>query len=230
MKKIGILGGMSWQSTIDYYRHINQMINERMGGLHSAECLVHSADFQKVASLQQDNNWKGLARYLSRHLKSLESAGATFAIMASNTVHLIHEELSKEINIPLIHIVDAVGEQLYRQKIRKVGILGTSYTLDLGLYNHRLQASYHVESLLPGADQSRKLDEIIFGSLAHGQVTREGSSSVHSIAHDLMGQGAEAIVLGCTELGMLHPFRQAVYDAALIHCQKAVDISLQAKT
>ncbi|MBS3807732.1 MAG: amino acid racemase [Bacteroidales bacterium] len=229
MKKIGILGGMSWQSTVFYYRHINRMINERLGGLYSGECLVHSVDFQRVVDLQSNNDWKGLVRYLSTHLKSLETAGSAFAIMASNTVHLIHDELSKDIKIPLVHIVDAVGERLYLDGKGKVGVLGTSYTLKHGLYKDRLREYFRVGSLLPNGDQAGRLDEVIFGSLAHGRVTGEASSCVYSIANDLMQRGAGAIVLGCTELGMLQPFEQPAYDAALIHCQKAVDIALKGK-
>lgn len=220
---------MSWQSTVFYYRHINRMINERLRGLHSAECLVHSVDFQRVVDFQSHNDWNGLARYLSIHLKSLESAGAAFAIMASNTVHLIHDELSKDIKIPLVHIVDAVGERLYLNGTGKVGILGTSYTLKHGLYNRRLSAYFRVQTILPNEDQAGQLDEVIFGSLAHGRVTGEASSRVYSIANDLIQRGAEAIVLGCTELAMLQPFEQPAYDAALIHCQRAVDIALEGK-
>ena len=230
MNKIGILGGMSWQSTVLYYRHINRLVNERLGDLHCAECVVSSVDFQRVVDFQRSTDWKGLARYLSGHLKSVELAGADFALMASNTVHLVYDELSEDLKIPLVHIVDAVGEQLHRRKIKKVGVLGTSYTLKHGLYDHRLRQSFQVESILPNADQAGKLDKLIFGELAHGHVAGEVSSGVFSIVHDLMQRGAEAIVLACTELGMLKPFEYPVFDAALIHSQKAVDMALGKKS
>jgi len=230
LKKIGILGGMSWQSTAFYYRHINRMLNERMGGLHSAECVLYSVDFQRVVDFQKAGDWSGLAGYLSTPVSSLESVGARMVIMASNTVHLVYEEIVKQVSIPVVHIVDAVGERLYLDSIRKVGILGTRYTLQHELYNHRLRANYRAESILPNKDQSEKLDEMIFGDLSRGQVTRQVASDVSIIADDLMKQGAEALILACTELSMLQLDEFPVYDSARIHCQKAVIEALEGKS
>lgn len=227
MKTIGLLGGMSWESTADYYHQINTAIKNELGGLHSAKIALFSVDFAEIEALQHKGEWLQAGELLANAAKSVEMAGADFLILCTNTMHIVAEQIQQNIKIPLIHIADATGEVLQQKKIKTVGLLGTSFTMKQDFYKKRLETRYSVNIIIPSESERKQVHDIIYKELCQGEITDEAKATYLSIIKNLAKAGAEGIILGCTEIGML--IKQAdtetpLFDTTLIHAEKAVQL------
>ncbi len=229
MKTIGLIGGMSWESSQTYYRLLNEQVRERLGGLHSAKVILNSVDFAEIEPLQHQGDWRGTADILVKAAQSLEAAGADFYLIGTNTMHKVAPEVQKNVKIPLLHIVDATAEALKADGITTVGLLGTKFTMEQAFYRERLEAQ-GLKVLIPNEVQRNAVHEVIFKELCLG-VTKSASKQAYlDIISDLDQQGAQAVILGCTEIGMLiKPTDTPVplYDTTDLHANAAVTYALK---
>ncbi|WP_417688520.1 aspartate/glutamate racemase family protein [Pseudidiomarina sp.] len=229
MKTIGLIGGMSWESTQTYYRLLNEGVRERLGGLHSAKVLLNSVDFAEIEPLQHHGDWQGTADILMKAAQSIEAAGADFYLICTNTMHKVAPEVQKAVTIPLLHIVDAAAEALKADGITTVGLLGTKFTMEQAFYRERLEAQ-GVNVLVPNESQRNTIHEVIFKELCLG-VTKQASKQAYlDIINDLHQQGAQAVILGCTEIGMLIKSTYTtvpLYDTTELHANAAVTYALK---
>lgn len=226
MKTIGLLGGMSWESTLDYYRAINEGIRNALGGLHSAKIAMYSVDFESIEKLQRAGDWEGTAKILSEAAKSVQAAGADFLLICTNTMHKVGPEIEAEIQIPLLHIADATAEILVNEGIKSVGLLGTSFTMEQEFYKGRLTDKYGLQVLVPNESDRQIVHKVIYEELCMGKVENDSKVEYLRIIDALAARGAEAVILGCTEIGML--VNQAdtnvkLLDTTTIHAKKAVE-------
>ena len=228
MKTIGLLGGMSWESTIPYYRIINEEVKNRLGGLHSAKIVLYSVEFDEIEKCQSSGDWEKSGRILGRAAQGLEAAGADFILICTNTMHKVAPQIASMIKIPVIHIADATADALKQCGISRVGLLGTRYTMTQDFYKKRL-AERGFEVLIPGEEDIETVNSVIFEELCRG-VIREGSrEKFKEIIEKLKDDGAEAVILGCTEIGLL--IRQSdvsvpVFDTTVIHAKRAAQLAL----
>lgn len=228
MKRIGLLGGMSWESTSEYYRLINQEIQRKLGGLHSAECLLISVNFAEIERYQSLNEWEKAAKVLGDAAMRLEMAGAEFIVICSNTMHKVAQEVEKFIRIPILHIAEATVTRIKQQGIENIGLLGTAYTMEQNFYKGTLE-SQGLRIMTPGQTDREKINQIIFEQLCLGQLLPESRAFFHEVIEKLKEQGAEGIILGCTEIGLLVKQEKVclpVFDTTSIHAVEAVNISL----
>ena len=231
MTTIGLLGGMSWESTIPYYRIINEEVKNRLGGLHSAKIVLYSVEFDEIEKCQSSGDWEKSGRILGRAAQGLEAAGADFILICTNTMHKVAPQIASMIKIPVIHIADATADALEQCGIRRVGLLGTRYTMTQDFYKKRL-AERGFEVLIPGEADIETVNSVIFEELCRG-VIREGSrEKFKEIIEKLKDDGAEAVILGCTEIGLL--IRQSdvsvpVFDTTVIHAKRAAQLALEAE-
>ncbi|WP_027253237.1 aspartate/glutamate racemase family protein [Photobacterium halotolerans] len=226
MKTIGLIGGMSWESTIGYYRKINQGVKNTLGGLHSAKIFLHSVDFAPIEKLQHSGNWTGAAEILVDAARSVESAGADFVLICTNTMHKVAPEVEQSISIPLLHIADATGEELVKDGISKVGLLGTAFTMEQSFYKDRLSEKYGLEVVIPSEKDRKQVHDIIYNELCLGNINATSRHEYIRIVHELELAGVDAVILGCTEIGMLISQEHAgipLYDTTAIHAAKAVE-------
>ncbi|MEJ2546683.1 MAG: aspartate/glutamate racemase family protein [Gemmatimonadota bacterium] len=229
MRTIGLLGGMSWESTVPYYREINRLISARLGGFHSARIVMWSVDFHDLEALASAGDWEGAGRVLADRARRLEAAGADFLVLCTNTMHRVAPTIEAAIDIPLLHIADAVAAAVLEDGARTVGLLGTRFTMDEPFYRERLSFRYGLEVLVPAENERMEVDEIIFSELVRGVTSERSRRVLRGIIADLVGRGAEGVILGCTEIGLLIGSEDApvpVYDSAVIHAQRAADLSL----
>ena len=229
MKTIGLLGGMSWESTVIYYRLINEGIKHKLGGLHSAKIILYSVDLDPIEKLVNEGNWDKTSEILSDAALRVQSAGADCLLMCCNTVHRIAPQIENAIQIPLLHIVDATADVLVRDGIRKLGLLGTTYTMEQDFYKGRLSRNYGFDVLVPESDDRNIVHEVIIQELCKGRISDASRTEYLRIIDDLSSRGAEAIILGCTEIGMLVgqcDTRVKLYDTTVIHAEKAVDYAV----
>lgn len=229
MKTIGLLGGMSWESTLGYYRMINVSIKKILGGLHSAKIVLYSLDFDKIAEMQRAGDWTGAAAILSEAALSIQAAGADFLLICTNTMHRVAPEIESAIQIPLLHIADATGETILNEGIKSVGLLGTAFTMEQEFYKGRLINNYGLEVLVPNEKDRLIVHNVIYQELCLGKVEPDSKTEYLRIIDALADRGAEAIILGCTEIGIL--INQAdtnirLLDTALIHAEKAVEMAI----
>ncbi|WP_079203390.1 aspartate/glutamate racemase family protein [Pseudomonas sp. CC6-YY-74] len=203
MRQLGILGGMSWESTASYYRLLNQGVRERLGGLHSAPLLVHSLDFAGIAALQQLGDWEAAGRQLATAGQGLERAGATALLLATNTMHKVAPAIEAALDIPLLHIGDAVGQALQRQGIKRAALLGTRFTMQEAFYRERLAERFGIQVVVPKPAQMAEIDRVIFAELCQGQFHDAARAFYLDCLAQLHEQGAEVAILGCTEIGLL---------------------------
>ncbi|MCG7548035.1 aspartate/glutamate racemase family protein [Pseudoalteromonas sp. Of7M-16] len=229
MKTIGLLGGMSWESTANYYKYINQGIKDSLGGLHSAKIMMKSIDFAPIAELQKAQRWETMAQMLSQDLKDVERAGADFILICTNTMHLVYEEVQAAVNVPLIHIADPTGEQIVKDGKKKVGLLGTQFTMAESFYKDRLKNKFDIDVIVPDENAQKVVHNIIYNELCLGQIKRGSKQAYLNIIEQLQAQGAEAIILGCTEIALLvteDDTSVALYDTAILHANSAVTASI----
>lgn len=229
MKTIGLLGGMSWESTATYYRVLNEGIKSALGGFHSARIAMVSVDFDEIEKLQQAGDWEQMAQLLAAAAKSVEAAGADFLLICTNTMHKVAPQIEQAISIPLLHIADATAEQLLRDQITCVGLLGTQFTMEQDFYKRRLSEKFGIEVVIPNAEDRKLVHEVIYDELCMGIIEDSSRSSYLKIIDRLKQQGAEAVILGCTEIALL--VRQAhtpvpLYDTTEIHAQQAIRYAL----
>ena len=225
MNKIGLLGGMSWESTQSYYRIINQGVNAKLGGLHSAEMVLYSIDFAPIEQLQKLGDWDAMAKILINAAQSIEKAGADALLICTNTMHKVADQVAAEIDIPLLHIADATGEVLQQQGINTVGLLGTAFTMEQEFYRERLQQKFGLEVLVPDTEARQTVHRIIYDELCAGKILSESKAAYLDIIHDLAQRGAQAVILGCTEIGLLVQQQDTevkLLDTTAIHAEKAV--------
>ncbi|MFQ3331555.1 aspartate/glutamate racemase family protein [Candidatus Njordibacter sp. Uisw_039] len=229
MKTIGLIGGMSWESTSLYYSALNQGVRETLGGLHSAKICLYSVDFHEIEQLQRLGKWQDTADILVKAAKALEAGGADLFLICSNTMHKVAAEVQAAVKIPLLHIADATANELLTDGITKVGLLGTAFTMQQEFYKGRLVEEFGIEVITPNAEQQQKVHEVIYQELCLGQIDKESKRYYLNVIEDLFDQGAQAIILGCTEITLL--VQQAdtsipLYDTTAIHAQSAVEAAL----
>jgi aspartate racemase len=230
LKTIGLLGGMSWESTLDYYRQINEGVKKRLGGLHSARLVLYSVDFAPIEALMRRGDWDGAGAHLVSAARRVEAGGADFLLICTNTLHRVADAVADAISIPLLHIADATAEALVENGKKKVGLLGTTFTMEQDFYKGRLAGRYGLEVMVPEAVDRQRVHEIIFQELCLGQVRPASKDVFLRIVADLNAKGAEAVILGCTEIGMLigpADTPVALYDTTRLHAEKAVTLALE---
>jgi aspartate racemase len=230
MKTIGLLGGMSWESTLGYYRAINEGVKEALGGFHSAKIALYSVDFAPIEALQQTGDWDETARILSAAARRIEAAGADFLLICTNTMHKVAPEIEQAIQIPILHIADATAEVLVRDGIKSVGLLGTAFTMEQAFYKGRLGDRYGLEVRVPDEHDRRIVHDIIFNELCLGRIEPASKAHYLRIIDQLAAAGVEAVILGCTEIGMLVDQADTdvrLLDTTRIHAEKAVAYAIE---
>ena len=230
MRTIGILGGMSWESTEVYYRLLNEAVRERLGGLYSAQLLLYCVDFADIRVLQQAENWEQAGRVLGAAGHRLAQAGAEFLLLATNTMHIVADAVEDAAGIPLLHIADATAEAVAVQGIKRVILLGTEYTMRKDFYKGRLQERFGLEVLIPSEADMRVVDRIIFDELCLGRVREDSRLEYVRVINELRAQGGEGVILGCTEIGLLVEAQHCdlpLFDSTALHAAAAVERSLQ---
>jgi aspartate racemase len=228
MKTIGLIGGMSWESSLEYYRLINQAIRQKMGHQHSAKIILSSVDFEEIHVLQRTGNWEESGRFLSDHAKKIENAGADFIAVCTNTMHKVAPKIQESIKIPLIHIVDTLANAALRSGVTRVGLLGTQFTMEDGFYSERL-ASKRVQVILPEKSERQFVHRTIYEELCQGHLVEESRQTYLKIINSLARQGAQAVVLGCTEIGLLvKPEHTEVplFDTTRVHVDEIVNVAM----
>jgi amino-acid racemase len=229
MKTIGLLGGMSWESTVGYYRAINEGVKKSFGGLHSAKIILYSVDFDPIEKLQHQGDWEGTAKILSEAALCIQAAGADFLLICTNTMHKVAPEIEKAVQIPLLHIADATAEVLINKGIKKIGLLGTAFTMEQDFYKGRLTGKYGLKVLVPDDADRSIVHNVIYKELCLGQTIESSKAEYIRIIKYLSSQGAEAVILGCTEIGMLvnqTDTHVKLYDTTAIHAAKAVEYAI----
>lgn len=229
MKTVGLLGGMSWESTVPYYQVLNREVGRRLGGLHSARVLLLSVDFQEIELLQHQGKWDELGEMLARDARTLEAAGAEFLVICTNTMHLVAPRIGSAISIPILHIADATAERILSAGMRRVGLLGTRFTMEEPFYRGRLEERHGLEVLVPPAPDRARVHQVIYEELVLGRILDGSREEYRRIVADLVAAGAEGVILGCTEIGLLLKPGDAtvpLFDTALIHAEAAAAFAL----
>lgn len=232
MKMIGLLGGMSWESTVLYYRWLNEGVRERVGGLHSAKIIMHSFDFAEIERYQVKGQWREAGECLAAAASALEAAGAEIILICTNLMHKVAPAVSKKIHVPLLHIADAAGREISRQGLATVGLLGARYTMEEDFYRQRLQEEFGLAVLLPEAEEREYVHRVIFDELCQGRFTDEARTNYLVIIDKLRAQGAEGVVLGCTEIPLL--VRQSdtdlpLFNTTALHVEGALEWAFSEK-
>ncbi|HWW19730.1 MAG TPA: aspartate/glutamate racemase family protein [Steroidobacteraceae bacterium] len=230
MKTIGLIGGMSWESTIPYYRIINETVRERLGGLHCARVILFSVDFAEIERLQHQGDWEQAGRSLALAARSLERAGADFMVLCTNTMHKVAAAIESAVSIPLLHIADAVATTVTAAGHRSVGLLGTRFTMEQPFYKERLHSRFGLSVLVPPANDQSRIHRIIYDELCLGKVLPQSRAEFQRVMDDLVSRGADAMILGCTEISLLVGSEDAsvpLFDTTRIHAQMAAAMALQ---
>ena len=230
MKTMGLIGGMSWESTVSYYRVINRTVNERLGGFHSAKCVLYSVDFAEIELLQNEGKWEDATRLMIEAARSVERAGAEFLVICTNTMHKMADDVQKQIRIPILHIADATAKTILSRELKKVGLLGTRFTMEEDFYRGRLSARHGLDVIIPTADQRELVHRIIYDELCAGIIKPSSERVYLEVIEGLAGAGAQGIILGCTEIGLLvkqEHSRIPLFDTTVIHAEAAVAYALK---
>lgn len=229
MKTLGLIGGMSWESTVPYYRLINEGVKARLGGLHSARLVLYSVDFAQVEVLQRAGDWAAAGDLLAQAARTLQTAGAQAIVLCTNTMHKVAPAIEAAVQLPLLHIADATADAIVAQGLKRVALLGTRFTMEQDFYKSRLSEQYGLDVMVPNPPEREAVHRIIYEELCLGQI-RESSREVYrSIIRGLVEQGAQAIVLACTEIGLLVSAQDCtvpLFDSTVLHAQAAVDWAL----
>ncbi|WP_207426695.1 aspartate/glutamate racemase family protein [Pedobacter sp. SYSU D00535] len=229
MKKIGLIAGMSWESSAIYYKHINQLVNKRLGKAHAAEIIMYSVDYEPFLQLGAEGRWDIISERTNNIAEKLSTAGADFLMICCNTVHLVAEELEEQVQVPFIHIVDPCGEAIQRHGLKKVGLLGTRLTMERDFFKQRLAEKFGVETMVPEAADRQYLDNAIKNEFCKGEFLPETKKEFLRIIEKLQAAGAEGVILGCTEIPILiQPEDVALptFDTTFLHSQAAVEFAL----
>lgn len=229
MKTIGLIGGMSWESTVPYYRLVNEAVARRLGGLHSAKVLLASVDFAEVEAMQRGGDWAAAARLLADTARSLERAGADFLVVCTNTMHKVADEIEGAVGIPLLHIADATAAEVKARGLSKVGLLGTRFTMEQDFYKARLRGRHGIEALVPAEADRAIVHRVIYDELCLGKVLDPSRGEYRRIIRGLVEQGAQGVVLACTEIPMLVGAADSpvpVFDTTALHARTAAEWAL----
>jgi aspartate racemase len=229
MKTIGMIGGMSWESTLPYYRHINEAIKARLGGLHSARLVLYSVDFHEIEQLQRSGDWQHAGARLGEAAAALERAGAEFLVLCTNTMHKVADAIEQAVGIPLLHIADPTAEAIRASGLQRVGLLGTRFTMEQPFYRERLENRHGIQVLVPDEADRLLVHRVIYEELCLGTVREESRQAYREVIARLVAQGAQAVILGCTEIGLLVGDADAavpLFDTTLLHARAAADQAL----
>lgn len=230
MKTIGMIAGMSWESSLEYYRLVNQGVKARLGGLHSAKCVMVSVDFAEIEVLQREGRWQEATQAMIAVARQVQAGGADFLLICTNTMHKMAEEVQASLDIPLLHIADATAEAIKAQKLTKIGLLGTRFTMEEMFYRGRLAERHNLQVLIPNEADRAIVHRVIYEELVLGKIIPESKAEYLRIIESLAAQGAQAIILGCTEIGLLvkdEDCRLPLFDTTRIHALAAVEMALQ---
>lgn len=229
VKTIGLIGGMSWESTIEYYRLINEEVKRKFGGLHSAKCILYSVDFHEIERFQVEGNWEKAGESIKDVALALEKAGADFIVICSNTMHKVINYIEDKINIPILHIADATARKIQKSNINTVGLLGTKYTMEQDFYKSKMEAN-GIKVIVPEKDDIERINKVIFEELCLGKIKQKSKDYYKRIIENLVNKGAQGIILGCTEIGLLTNSEDSdvpIYDTAKIHAIESVNLATE---
>jgi aspartate racemase len=229
MKTIGLIGGMSWESTIPYYRIINETVRERLGGFHSAKIVLYSVDFHEIEQLQSSGAWEESGCVLAQAAQALQAAGADFLVLCTNTMHKVADAIENGVKIPLIHIADPTAEAIKKAGLQKVGLLGTRFTMEQDFYRGRLHDRHHLDVVVPDHEDCERVHRVIYEELVLGSVRDASRAEFRRIIQRLVDQGAQGVILGCTEISMLVGPSDSpgpIFDTTSLHARKAAEYAL----
>lgn len=229
MKTIGLIGGMSWESSQLYYQLVNRAVREKLGGLHSAKCILFSVDFAEIEVMQKEGRWDEAGVRMAEAARSLEAAGADFIVLCTNTMHKLATFIQDATPLPFLHIGDATAAAILRDGHQRVGLLATRFTMEQDFYTGRLRDKHGLEVLLPNEQERQTVHAIIYDELCQGVIKEDSKKQYEAIIRRLIDEGAEAIILGCTEIGLLISQEDCsvpVYDSTIIHAEQAVEAAL----
>jgi len=229
MDTIGMIGGMSWESSAEYYRLMNEEVKRQLGGLHSAKCILYSVDFQEIEHYQARGDWDKAGQVLGEAAQSLEKAGADFIIICTNTMHKVIDIIQEKISIPILHIADATAHQITEAGLQKIALLGTKYTMEQDFYKARIEG-FGIDVLVPQTEERTEINRIIYEELCLGQIETTSKEYYLQVIEDLVNSGAQGIILGCTEIGLLikqEDVNVAVFDTTVIHARAAVNKAIR---
>lgn len=230
MKRIGLIGGMSWESSAEYYRILNQTINKRLGGHHSCECVMFSIDFEKFQQFQHEDNWQGVTDMLVNAAQILEASGAELIALCANTAHKMAPEVCAATHIPLVHIVDATAEAIKKQNIKRIGLIGTKFTMEEAFYKNWLIEKHGLGVVVPDSKEIQTIHKVIFEELVFGVVNDKSKQAYLQIMQHLIERGAEGVILGCTEIPHLISQLDCsypIFDTTTLHAERIVELALQ---
>jgi aspartate racemase len=231
MKTIGMIGGMSWESSsLEYYRIMNQAVKEKLGGFHSAPCILYSVDFDDVEKLQHQGDWESLTRLMIEAAQRVKKAGADFLVICTNTMHKMADEVQGAIQIPLLHIADVTAEAVKANGQSRVGLLGTKFTMEQDFYKGRLQEIHGIDVLIPEDKERQVIHDILYNELCLGEIKELSKGKFQSIIQNLVKRGAQGVILGCTEIPLIvrqEDYEIPLYDTTALHSRAAVDFALQ---
>lgn len=229
MKTIGLIGGMSWESTVPYYRLINEAVRERLGGLHSAKIILYSVDFHDIEQLMQRGEWEAVAVALATAAALLESAGADVLVLCTNTMHKVAGAIEAAVSIPFLHIIDPTADAIKQAGLKKVGLLGTRFTMEQPFYRDRLQDRHGLRVLIPEPEERTRVHRVIFDELCLGKMVEASRRDYAKVIERLVAQGAEAVILGCTEISLLIERQECevpLFDTTRLHARRAAEWAL----
>ncbi|WP_043311354.1 aspartate/glutamate racemase family protein [Pseudomonas sp. ML96] len=230
MKTIGLIGGMSWESTLPYYRHINEAIRAHLGGLHSARLVLYSVDFHEIEQLQRSGDWQRAGELLGEAAVALQRAGADFLVLCTNTMHKVAATIEAASDLPLLHIADPTAAAIHSAGLQRVGLLGTRFTMEQPFYRERLEQRHGIQVLVPEEADRDLVHRVIYEELCLGQVREDSRQAYRALIERLVARGAEAVILGCTEIGLLvgaEDARVPLFDTTLLHAVAAAEQALQ---
>ena len=229
LKTIGLIGGMSWESTVTYYKIINETVKEKLGGLHSAKCILYSVDFQEIEECQANGNWEKSGEILGEAANNLEKAGADFIVICTNTMHKVVNQIKEKISIPILHIAEMTAEKILEKGLKNIALLGTKYTMEQDFYKSKL-IEKGINVIIPDKNDIETINEVIYDELCLGTINSDSKKKFLEIVDKLRSKGAEGIILGCTEIGLLIKNEDTdvpLFDTAIIHAEQAAIYSIK---
>ncbi|MEB1808820.1 MAG: aspartate/glutamate racemase family protein [Bacillaceae bacterium] len=229
MKTIGLIGGMSWESSSEYYRIINEEVKKQLGGLHSAKCILYSVDFDEIERYQAEGDWESAGKKLGEVALSLEKAGAAFIVICTNTMHKVIDYIQEKIQIPVLHIAEATANHIQKSNIKTVGLLGTKYTMEQDFYKSRIESN-GLKVIIPDQGERNIVNQVIYDELCLGEIRQSSKDYYQKVMESLVDKGAEGIILGCTEIGLLvkqEDSKVPLFDTTVIHAIEAVQTALR---
>ena len=229
LKTIGLIGGMSWESTVTYYKIINETVKEKLGGLHSAKCILYSVDFQEIEECQANGNWEKSGEILGEAANNLEKAGADFIVICTNTMHKVVDQIKEKISIPILHIAEMTAEKILEKGLKNIALLGTKYTMEQDFYKSKL-IEKGINVIIPDKNDIEIINEVIYDELCLGTINFNSKKKFLEIVDKLRNKGAEGIILGCTEIGLLIKNEDTdvpLFDTAIIHAEQAAMYSIK---